>query len=88
MIAPITGLTNMLIFDEASVLQKYGIKPTQMVDYKALVGDPSDNYPGVAGIGPKTAVTLINEYGSLEEIYKNLEKIKLLFLWQCLSLLF
>ncbi|KKQ36594.1 MAG: polymerase protein [Candidatus Levybacteria bacterium GW2011_GWC2_37_7] len=76
MIAPITGLTNMLIFDEASVLQKYGIKPTQMVDYKALVGDPSDNYPGVAGIGPKTAVTLINEYGSLEEIYKNLEKIK------------
>lgn len=77
MIAPVTGLTNMLVFDEASVFQKYGIKPSQIVDYKALVGDSSDNYPGVAGIGPKTAEILINEYGSLEEIYKNLEKIKL-----------
>ncbi len=76
MIAPITGLTNMIVFDEASVLQKYGIKPSQMVDYKALVGDPSDNYPGVQGVGPKTAATLINEYGNLEEIYKSLEKIK------------
>jgi DNA polymerase I len=76
MIAPVTGLTNMIVFDEASVLHKYGIKPSQMVDYKALVGDPSDNYPGVAGIGPKTASTLINEYESLENIYKNLEKIK------------
>ncbi len=76
MIAPVTGLTNMLVFDEVSVLQKYGIKPTQIVDYKALVGDPSDNYPGVAGVGPKTAANLINEYGSLEGIYKNLEKIK------------
>lgn len=76
MIAPVTGLTNMIVFDEALVFQKYGIKPSQMVDYKALVGDPSDNYPGVAGIGPKTAAALINEYESLENIYKNLEKIK------------
>lgn len=76
MIAPITGLTNMLVFDEAAVVLKYGIKPTQIVDYKALVGDASDNYPGVAGVGPKTAATLINEYGNLEEIYKNLEQIK------------
>jgi len=76
MIAPITGLTNMLVFDEAAVTLKYGIKPSQMVDYKALVGDPSDNYPGVAGIGPKTASTLINEYKSLTGIYENLEKIK------------
>jgi DNA polymerase-1 len=75
-IAPITGLTNMVIFDEASVLQKYKIKSSQMVDYKALVGDPSDNYPGVAGIGPKTASELINQYGNLENIYKNLEEIK------------
>ncbi|MDZ4228224.1 MAG: 5'-3' exonuclease H3TH domain-containing protein, partial [Candidatus Levybacteria bacterium] len=76
MIAPITGLTNMIIFDEASVFQKYGIRPSQMVGYKALVGDPSDNYPGVTGVGPKTASILINEYKSLENIYKNLEKIK------------
>jgi len=76
MIAPVTGLTNMIIFDEAAVTQKYGIKPSQMVDYKALVGDASDNYPGVAGIGPKTASTLINEYKSLENIYNSLEEIK------------
>jgi DNA polymerase I len=76
MIAPITGLTNMIVFDESSVFQKYGIKPSQMVDYKALVGDASDNYPGVAGIGPKTAQALINEYESLENIYASLEKIK------------
>jgi DNA polymerase I len=76
MIAPVTGLTNMIIFDESAVTLKYGIKPSQMVDYKALVGDASDNYPGVAGIGPKTASILINEYKSLENIYKNLEAIK------------
>jgi DNA polymerase-1 len=76
MIAPITGLTNMIIFDEVSVFNKYGIKPSQMVDYKALVGDASDNYPGVAGVGPKTASTLIKEYENLENIYKDLEKIK------------
>jgi len=76
MIAPITGLTNMIIYDEALVWQKYGIKPSQMVDYKALVGDPSDNYPGVPGIGPKTASELISEHKNLENIYKNLEKIK------------
>lgn len=76
MIAPITGLTNMIIFDEVAVLQKYGIKPLQLVDYKALVGDASDNYPGVAGVGPKTASDLIKEYDNLENIYQNLEKIK------------
>lgn len=76
MIAPVTGLTNMIIYDAAKVLEKFGIKPAQMVDYKALVGDASDNYPGVAGVGPKTAANLLNEYGNLEKIYKNLEKIK------------
>ena len=76
MIAPITGLTNMLIFDSAKVEEKFGVKPSQIVDYKALVGDASDNYPGVKGVGPKTAATLINEFGSLENIYKNLEEIK------------
>ncbi|MDP2637574.1 MAG: 5'-3' exonuclease H3TH domain-containing protein [Candidatus Levybacteria bacterium] len=76
MIAPITGLTNMIVYDSTKVIEKFGIKPSQIVDYKALVGDASDNYPGVPGIGPKTAANLINEYGSLEEIYKNLEKIK------------
>lgn len=76
MIAPITGLTNMLIYDSQKVKEKFGVKTSQIVDYKALVGDSSDNYPGVAGVGPKTAVSLINSYGSLEKIYKSLEEIK------------
>src|SRR3989338_2642182 len=76
MIAPITGLTNMIIYDSAKVIEKFGIKPGQIVDYKALVGDASDNYPGVAGVGPKTAANLLNDYESLDGIYKNLEKIK------------
>jgi len=76
MIAPVTGLTNMIIYDVAKVKEKFGIKPAQMVDYKALVGDASDNYPGVDGVGPKTAASLINKYESLEKIYKNLEEIK------------
>jgi DNA polymerase-1 len=66
----------MIVFDEDKVFQKYGIKPSQMVDYKALVGDTSDNYPGVTGVGPKTASILINEYKNLDGIYKNLEAIK------------
>ncbi|HEY9691584.1 MAG TPA: DNA polymerase I [Oculatellaceae cyanobacterium] len=58
------------------VKQKLGITPAQVVDYKALCGDPSDNIPGVKGIGDKTAVKLLSEYGSLEQIYANLEQIK------------
>lgn len=53
-----------------------GVTPEQVVDYKALVGDPSDNYPGVPGIGPKTAVTLLDTYGTLENIYANTDKLK------------
>lgn len=53
-----------------------GVMPEQVVDYKALVGDPSDNYPGVPGIGPKTAVTLLDTYGTLENIYANIDKLK------------
>lgn len=52
-----------------------GIGSEQIVDYKALVGDASDNYPGVPGIGPKTATNLLKEFDSLEGIYRNLEKI-------------
>ena len=76
MIAPITGLSNMIVYDSKLVEEKFGIKPSQMVDYKAMVGDASDNYPGVAGVGPKTAANLLGEYKSLKGIYKNLEKIK------------
>ncbi|MEB3340756.1 DNA polymerase, partial [Okeania sp.] len=58
------------------VKQKLGILPSQVVDYKALCGDKSDNIPGVRGIGEKTASKLLNEYGCLEKIYASLDKIK------------
>jgi DNA polymerase-1 len=58
------------------VEKKFGFKPKQMIDYKALRGDPSDNIPGVHGVGDKTAKKLIEEYGSVEEIYKNIALIK------------
>ncbi|XWK89803.1 MAG: DNA polymerase I [Phormidium sp.] len=68
-----TGLTE---FDPEAVKEKMGVLPEQVVDYKALCGDASDNIPGVKGIGDKTAVKLLSEYGSLENVYANLEQIK------------
>lgn len=63
-------------FSTEEVKQKLGVLPTQIVDYKALCGDKSDNIPGVRGIGEKTAVQLLNTYGSLEQIYAALDEIK------------
>jgi DNA polymerase-1 len=63
-------------FNDEAVKAKMGVTPAQIVDYKALCGDKSDNIPGVKGIGEKTAVKLLNEYGTLEAIYENLVKIK------------
>ena len=65
--------TEPLLFDEAAFTEKYGVAPSQFVDVKALMGDSSDNIPGVKGIGEKTAFKLIAEYGSLDEIYKDTE---------------
>ena len=70
------GLSNLEKFDVQSFEEKYGIKIDQFLDYKALVGDSSDNIPGVAGIGKKTASTLLGEYYTLDNIYNNLDKIK------------
>ena len=58
-----------------SVIEKYGVTPNQFIDYLAIVGDASDNIKGVAGVGPKGAQKLIQDFGSLENIYKNLDKI-------------
>ncbi|MUG94723.1 DNA polymerase I [Scytonema sp. UIC 10036] len=63
-------------FGVEQVKEKLGIEPSQVVDYKALCGDKSDNIPGVRGIGEKTAVQLLKEYGSLEKIYASLGQIK------------
>ncbi|MEJ5350132.1 MAG: DNA polymerase I [Melioribacteraceae bacterium] len=66
----------IVIIDEDKVREEYGFEPKQMIDYLALVGDSSDDIPGVAGIGPKTALPLIQKFKSLENIYKNLDKIE------------
>jgi DNA polymerase-1 len=63
------------ITDE-DVIKKLGVPPHQVVDYKALVGDKSDNIPGVAGIGEKTAIALIQKFGSLENIYQNIDQVE------------
>lgn len=66
---PIKGLSQAKLYGVEEVEEKFGIKPEQIVDFKALIGDPSDNYPGVMGIGPKTATQLLNEFGSLDKIF-------------------
>jgi len=69
---PQKGLSEGQIFGEKEVEGKMGIPPKQIVDYKGLVGDSADNYPGVPGIGPKTAIELLKKFGSLEGIYRRL----------------
>ncbi len=73
---PIRGLSETKIFKTEDVKEKLGVFPTQVIDLKALMGDMSDNYPGVAGIGPKVAIDLIEKYQNLDNIYKNLDEIK------------
>ena len=69
------GITDTVIFDRLKVEEKFGVKPENMKDLLALMGDSSDNIPGVPGIGPKTARLLVKKYGCLEEIYKNINKV-------------
>lgn len=66
------GVSKTATYNESLFIQEYGFSPRQMVDYKALVGDASDNIPGVKGIGPKGATDLIREYGSIEKIYEEI----------------
>ena len=70
----VNTMSNELL-DEKGVENKFGVKPELIIDYLALVGDTSDNVPGVEKVGPKTAVKWLIEYGSLDEIIKNAEKI-------------
>ncbi|WP_456449667.1 DNA polymerase I [Hydrogenimonas sp.] len=62
--------------DEKACLEKYGIHPKQFTDYQALIGDSSDNVPGVPGIGPKTAVKLLTQFHSLDGIYEHIDEVK------------
>ena len=73
---PGRGQRQPTVYDEPAVIEKLGVRPGQVVDYKALVGDKSDNIPGVTGVGTKTAVKLLAEYETLEEVYTHLDDIK------------
>ncbi len=61
---------------DEDVIQKLGVRPAQVVDYKAIVGDKSDNIPGVAGVGEKTAISLLEKFGTLDNIYQNIDRVE------------
>ena len=69
------GITDTEKYTPAHVMEKYGITASQIIDMMGLMGDPSDNIPGVPGVGEKTALKLLKEYGSIENVYKSLNKI-------------
>ena len=75
---PKTGGTfsDTILYDAEAVTGKFGVPPHRVADYKALVGDPSDNIGGVPGVGPKTAVKLLSEFDGVDEIYKNIELVR------------
>ena len=70
------GKTETENYNKAKVIEEYGLEPKQLIEVKALQGDTSDNIPGVPGIGPKTAISLIKKYHSVKELYKKIEKGK------------
>lgn len=67
---PVKGISEFIEYDEAGVKERLGVSPAMVTDYKAIVGDSSDNIPGVPGVGPKTAVSILNDYGSIEDFYE------------------
>ncbi len=75
---PVTkgGRTETEAYDAGGVLERYGVSPAQFIDVKGLMGDQSDNIPGVPGIGEKTAIELIKAFGSIDRIYENLERVE------------
>ncbi len=70
------GVASTVIYDEARVMERYGLRPDQMLDYKALKGDTSDNIPGVPGVGEKTASSLLRQFGTLDGLYERLDEVK------------
>ncbi len=69
------GVKDIVLYDETEFKKKYGFSPQQLLDFKALKGDPSDNIPGIKGIGEKTAKDLLIKFGSLENLYEEIEKL-------------
>lgn len=72
---PVGGISNGKLFGEAETVERLGVVPKLIPDYKGLVGDASDNYFGVPGIGPKTAISLLNQFGDFQGVYKNLSNV-------------
>ncbi len=72
---PRRPFSDTMLYDEAAVSEKFGVRPEHIADLKALVGDKSDNIPGVTGIGEKTAVRLIQQFGSIDEIYRRIQEV-------------
>jgi DNA polymerase-1 len=72
---PVRGLSETKTYDSVGVKEKLGVTPSQVIDLKALMGDMSDSYPGVIGIGPKTATDLLEKYQNLDNIYNHLDEI-------------
>ena len=70
------GLADSILYDIEAVKQRYGLSPKQIIDFKSLRGDPSDNIPGVKGIGEKTAIELLQKFETLEKIYEYVERVK------------
>ena len=71
-----SGVENTILYDPARIRERYDLVPDQMIDYKALKGDPTDNIPGVPGVGEKTAAKLIREFGTLEALYERIDEVK------------
>jgi len=72
---PGRNFSEAVTYDDAAVEARFGVKPAQLIDYKALVGDPSDNIPGVPGIGDKTAANLLITWGSLDSVFEHIDEV-------------
>lgn len=68
------GMKDTILYDEKAVKERYNLQPSQLIDFKALKGDPSDNIPGVPGVGEKTAIKLLREFQNLENLYRELKE--------------
>jgi DNA polymerase-1 len=75
-VSPVSGYTKVIRYDRQAVKDKMGVWPEQVPDFKGLCGDNSDNIPGVMGIGEKTAVKLLEQFGTVEDIYAHLEEVQ------------
>src|SRR5690348_5035057 len=75
-LVPRRGITDTFVYGPDQVRQRYGFEPPQLIDFKALRGDTSDNIPGVPGVGDKTAAQLVQQYGSIESLLERVEELK------------